>query len=117
MENLYIETLEALAKNGKTENDVIRRSDDMASLQEQLIYLRTKDDMIKWLLNEYYLNTRKIYGSYMAESETGHVKAKADELMNGNEEMKDVTIDINLSLRDLETLTREDVRKTLQAKL
>lgn len=86
----------------------------MASLQEQLSYLRTKDDMIKWLLNEYYLNTRKIYGSYMAESETGHVKAKADELMNDNEQTKDATIDINLSLRDLEILTREDIRMTIK---
>lgn len=86
----------------------------MASLQEQLSYLRTKDDIIKWLLNEYYLNTRKIYGNFMAENETACVKEKADELMNDNEQTKDATIYINLSLKDLEILTREDIRMTIK---
>jgi hypothetical protein len=42
----------------------------MASIREQLNRLNTKDDMIKWLVNEYYFMTRKTYGEDVADDNT-----------------------------------------------
>lgn len=91
----------------------------MASLQEQLSRLSTKEDMIKWLVNEYYFMTRKIYGEGVADNNTQAIVNKCNVLISDEEQKKthDININIKLSLRDLEILTREDIRKTIRANL
>lgn len=59
----------------------------MASVEEQLKSINNKNDLIKWLVNAYYVHSWKI------DEETGHkqvaaeerqqVKAKADEIIRG----------------------------------
>lgn len=54
----------------------------MATLQEQLSILNTKEDMIKWLVNEYYFMTRKIYGEDVADDNTQAIVNKCNTLMD-----------------------------------
>lgn len=55
----------------------------MASVQEQMKHIRNKDEMIKWLINEYFTLSNKIYGKKYDEvlfSEIDSIKDKFDVL-------------------------------------
>lgn len=56
----------------------------MASVQEQINEIQTKDELIKWLINEYFTLSNKAYGKSFEETidlEIIAIKEKADEMM------------------------------------
>lgn len=63
----------------------------MASVEEQLENINNKDDLIKWLVNEYYYHSYKLdlhKGKKHALDPVSHnerrqVREKADEIMEG----------------------------------
>ncbi|MFD7035151.1 hypothetical protein ACFV8V_05430 [Mammaliicoccus sciuri] len=55
----------------------------MASVQEQMKHIRNKDELIKWLINECFTLSRKVYGKKYGEvlfSEIDSIKDKFDVL-------------------------------------
>lgn len=59
------------------------RSDNMATVQEQMNNIKSKDELIKWLINEYFTLSNKIYGKKYDEvlfSEIDSIKDKFDVL-------------------------------------
>ncbi|MEB7723404.1 hypothetical protein [Mammaliicoccus fleurettii] len=55
----------------------------MASVQEQINEIQTKDELIRWLINEYVFLSNKIYGSNFNEvlfSEIDSIRDKFDVL-------------------------------------
>lgn len=56
----------------------------MASVQEQMKHIRNKDEMIKWLINEYFILSNKAYGDNFKEvidKELNVIKSKCGTLM------------------------------------
>lgn len=56
----------------------------MASVQEQMKHIRNKDEMIKWLINEYFILSNKAYGQNfenVIDKELNVIKSKAETLM------------------------------------
>lgn len=57
----------------------------MATVQEQMKHIRNKDEMIKWLINEYFTLSNKAYGNNykeVIEKEIDVIKSKAETLMS-----------------------------------
>lgn len=55
----------------------------MATVQEQMNNIKSKDELIKWLINEYFTLSNKIYGKKYDEvlfSEIDSIKDKFDVL-------------------------------------
>ncbi|MGY0683449.1 hypothetical protein ACW7DJ_02245 [Mammaliicoccus sciuri] len=55
----------------------------MASEQEQINEIQTKDELIKWLINEYFTLSNKVYGKKYDEvlfSEIDSIRDKFDVL-------------------------------------
>ncbi|WP_204236755.1 hypothetical protein P3U44_07070 [Mammaliicoccus sciuri] len=55
----------------------------MASVQEQMNNIKTKDELIKWLINEYFTLSRKVYCKKYDEvlfSEIDSIRYKFDVL-------------------------------------
>ncbi|WP_239723679.1 MULTISPECIES: hypothetical protein [unclassified Mammaliicoccus] len=55
----------------------------MASVQEQMNNIKSKDELIKWLINEYFTLSRKVYGKKYDEvlfSEIDSIRDKFDVL-------------------------------------
>ncbi len=55
----------------------------MASVQEQMNNIKTKDELIKWLINEYFTLSNKVYGKKYDEvlfSEIDSIRDKFDVL-------------------------------------
>lgn len=59
----------------------------MVSVEQQLKDINSKDELIKWLVNAYYVHSWKIVEKnghkQVAAEERQQVKAKADEIMRG----------------------------------
>lgn len=56
----------------------------MSSVQEQMKHIRNKDEMIKWLINEYFTLSNKAYANNFKEvinDEINVIKSKAETLM------------------------------------
>lgn len=56
----------------------------MATVQEQIKEINTKDELIKWLINEYFILSNKAYGDNFEEvidKELNIIKSKAETLM------------------------------------
>lgn len=56
----------------------------MATIHEQMKSINNKNEMIKWLINEYFILSNKAYGNNFKEiinREVEVIKNKADELM------------------------------------
>lgn len=56
----------------------------MATVQEQINKIQTKDELIKWLINEYFTLSNKVYGKRFKETideEIEVIREKADEMM------------------------------------
>lgn len=55
----------------------------MASVQEQMNNIKTKDELIKWLIDEYFTLSNKVYGKKYDEvlfSEIDSIRDKFDVL-------------------------------------
>ncbi|WP_314347690.1 hypothetical protein [Mammaliicoccus vitulinus] len=55
----------------------------MATVQEQIKEINTKDEMIKWLINEYFILSNKVYGKKYDEvlfNEIDSIRDKFDVL-------------------------------------
>lgn len=55
----------------------------MASVQEQMNNIKTKDELIKWLINEYFTLSNKVYGKKYDEvlfNEIDSIRDKFDVL-------------------------------------
>lgn len=59
----------------------------MNTVKENLKKIETKDDLIKWLTNEYYYLTIKLYGTYdeVSENERHSVMEKSREILNSDD--------------------------------
>lgn len=56
----------------------------MPSVEEQMKHIKTKDELIKWLINEYFTLSNKAYGNNFKEvidKELKVIKSKAGTLM------------------------------------
>ncbi|WP_239740545.1 MULTISPECIES: hypothetical protein [unclassified Mammaliicoccus] len=56
----------------------------MPSVEEQMNHIRNKDELIKWLINEYFILSNKAYGQNfedVIEKEINVIKSKAGTLM------------------------------------
>ena len=58
----------------------------MNTVKENLKKIETKDDLIKWLTNEYYYLTIKLYGTYdeVSEKERHSVMEKSKEILKND---------------------------------
>lgn len=55
----------------------------MASVEEQMKHIKNKDELIKWLINEYFTLSNKVYGKKYDEvlfSEITSIRDKFDVL-------------------------------------
>lgn len=55
----------------------------MASVKEQMNNIKTKDELIKWLINEYFTLSNKVYGKKYDEvlfNEIDSIRGKFDVL-------------------------------------
>lgn len=56
----------------------------MASVEEQMKHIKNKDELIKWLINEYFILSNKAYGQDfedVIDKELNVIKSKAGTLM------------------------------------
>jgi len=56
----------------------------MLSVEEQMNHIRNKDELIKWLVNEYFILSNKVYGQDFDDvinKELNVIKSKAGTLM------------------------------------
>lgn len=56
----------------------------MPSVEEQMKHIKNKDELIKWLINEYFILSNKAYGQNfedVIDKELNIIKSKAELLM------------------------------------
>ncbi|MCJ1785201.1 hypothetical protein [Mammaliicoccus sciuri] len=56
----------------------------MPSVEEQMKHIKNKDELIKWLINEYFILSNKAYGQNfedVIDKELNVIKSKAELLM------------------------------------
>lgn len=64
----------------------------MASVEEQMKHIKNKDELIKWLINEYFILSNKAYGQDfedVIDKELNVIKSKARTLMTSNDSTYD----------------------------